>query len=46
PSKATRAYLHREADVVKALEANGWRIERRAMNKTQFYFSRLLEAVR
>jgi magnesium-protoporphyrin O-methyltransferase len=46
PSKATRAYLHREADVVKALEANGWRIERRALNKTQFYFSRLLEAVR
>jgi magnesium-protoporphyrin O-methyltransferase len=46
PSKATRAYLHREADIVKALEADGWRIERRAMNKTQFYFSRLLEAVR
>ncbi|HSM81063.1 MAG TPA: magnesium protoporphyrin IX methyltransferase [Nodosilinea sp.] len=46
PSKATRAYLHREADIVKALEADGWRIERRAMTKTQFYFSRLLEAVR
>lgn len=46
PSKATRAYLHRETDIVKALEADGWRIERRAMNKTQFYFSRLLEAVR
>lgn len=46
PSKATRAYLHREADVVKALEANGWRINRTAMTKTQFYFSRMLEAVR
>ncbi|MBE9160145.1 magnesium protoporphyrin IX methyltransferase [Nodosilinea sp. LEGE 06152] len=46
PSKATRAYLHREADIVKALEANGWRIERRAMTKTQFYFSRMVEAVR
>ncbi len=46
PSKATRAYLHREADIVKALEADGWRIERRAMTKSQFYFSRLLEAVR
>ncbi|WP_017299290.1 magnesium protoporphyrin IX methyltransferase [Nodosilinea nodulosa] len=46
PSKATRAYLHREADIVKALEADGWRIERRAMTKTQFYFSRLVEAVR
>lgn len=46
PSKATRAYLHREADLVKALEANGWRIERRGMNKAPFYFSRLIEAVR
>ncbi|TVP66684.1 MAG: magnesium protoporphyrin IX methyltransferase [Leptolyngbya sp. LCM1.Bin17] len=46
PSKTTRAYLHREADIVKILEASGWTIERRAMTKTQFYFSRLLEAVR
>lgn len=46
PSKATRAYLHREADVVKVLEANGWTIQRRAMTKTRFYFSRVLEAVR
>lgn len=46
PSKTTRAYLHSEADIVKALEASGWTIERKAMNKTQFYFSRLLEAVR
>jgi magnesium-protoporphyrin O-methyltransferase len=46
PSKATRAYLHREADVVAALEGNGWRINRNAMTKTRFYFSRLLEAVR
>lgn len=46
PSKATRAYLHREADVVKILEQNGWQIERNAMTKTQFYFSRLLEATR
>lgn len=46
PSKATRAYLHREADVVKTLEANGWKIQRNAMIKTRFYFSRVLEAVR
>jgi magnesium-protoporphyrin O-methyltransferase len=46
PSKATRAYLHAEKDVVAILEAQGWKIERRAMHKTQFYFSRLLEAVR
>lgn len=46
PSKTTRAYLHAEKDVVKVLESLGWKIERKAMNKTQFYFSRLLEAVR
>lgn len=46
PSKATRAYLHREADIVKALQANGWTVKRNAMTKTRFYFSRLLEATR
>ncbi|NJO78870.1 MAG: magnesium protoporphyrin IX methyltransferase [Cyanobacteria bacterium RM1_2_2] len=46
PSKATRAYLHREANIVKALEANGWQVQRNAMTKTRFYFSRLLEATR
>jgi magnesium-protoporphyrin O-methyltransferase len=46
PSKATRAYLHRETDVVKILQDSGWKIERSAMTKTQFYFSRLLEAKR
>jgi len=46
PSKATRAYLHREVDVVAILEKQGWKIQRNAMTKTRFYFSRLLEAVR
>jgi len=46
PSKATRAYLHREADVVKILEDNGWHVQRTAMTKTRFYFSRILEAKR
>ncbi|MEB3180645.1 MAG: magnesium protoporphyrin IX methyltransferase [Nostocaceae cyanobacterium] len=46
PSKATRAYLHREADVVKILQANGFTIQRQSMTKTRFYFSRLLEATR
>lgn len=46
PSKATRAYLHREKDIRKALTANGWMVQRNAMTKTRFYFSRLLEAVR
>ncbi|PSB13390.1 magnesium protoporphyrin IX methyltransferase [filamentous cyanobacterium CCP1] len=46
PSKATRAYLHREAEIVNALKRQGWTIERNAMTKTRFYFSRLLEAVK
>ncbi|KOP25354.1 Mg-protoporphyrin IX methyl transferase [Hapalosiphon sp. MRB220] len=46
PSKATRAYLHREADVVKILEKNGFVVQRESMTRTRFYFSRLLEASR
>lgn len=46
PSKTTRAYLHREKDIVKILEDNGWKVERNAMTKTRFYFSRMLEAVK
>jgi magnesium-protoporphyrin O-methyltransferase len=46
PSKATRAYLHQEADVVNILRANGWVVQRNAMTKTRFYFSKLLEATR
>ena len=45
-SKATRAYLHKESDIVKILEAQGFKIERKAMTKTRFYFSRMLEAVK
>lgn len=46
PSKATRAYLHREADIRRALKANGWEINRKEFTASQFYFSRLLEAVK
>jgi magnesium-protoporphyrin O-methyltransferase len=46
PSKTTRAYQHREADIVKILESNGFFVERGAMTSTRFYFSRLLEATR
>lgn len=45
-SKATRAYLHREADVIKILESNGFNVQRQAMTRTRFYFSRILEATR
>jgi magnesium-protoporphyrin O-methyltransferase len=46
PSKTTRAYQHREADIIKILESNGFSIQRKAMTSTRFYFSRLLEATR
>lgn len=46
PSKATRAYLHDEADVEAALQAAGFRVKRREMTATSFYYSRLLECER
>ena len=45
-SKATRAYLHPASEVIKILEKNGFTIQRQAMTKTRFYFSRLIEATR
>jgi len=46
PSKATRAYLHREVDVINILAKNGFKVQRKAMTRTRFYFSQLLEAAR
>lgn len=45
PSKATRAYLHAEDDVERALAKVGWKIRKRGLVTTQFYFARLVEAV-
>ncbi|CAM9449862.1 unnamed protein product [Ectocarpus sp. 4 AP-2014] len=46
PSKTTRAYLHTEEAVRKALAAEGFAIKRTEMTSTNFYYSRMLEAVR
>jgi magnesium-protoporphyrin O-methyltransferase len=46
PSKTTRAYQHREADILQILQDNGFQVQRNAMTSTRFYFSRMLEAVR
>jgi magnesium-protoporphyrin O-methyltransferase len=46
PSKATRAYQHREAEIIKIFQENGFTVKREALTSTRFYFSRLLEAVR
>ena len=46
PSKATRAYLHKESDVIGVLKKLGFTINRKEFTATSFYFSRLIEAVR
>ena len=46
PSKTTRAYQHKEEDIVKILQDNGFKIKRTGMTSTSFYYSRILEAVR
>jgi magnesium-protoporphyrin O-methyltransferase len=46
PSKATRAYQHKEADICQILIDNGFKIQRKGMTGTRFYFSRILEAVK
>jgi magnesium-protoporphyrin O-methyltransferase len=45
-SKATRSYLHREADIIAILEAQGFTIKRKALTKQSVYFSQMLEAVK
>jgi magnesium-protoporphyrin O-methyltransferase len=46
PSKATRAYLHAEADVITALRDCGYSVRRSEFVGTRFYFSRILEAIK
>lgn len=46
PSKTTRAYQHREENIINILQKNGFQIKRTAMTSTRFYYSRILEAVR
>lgn len=46
PSKTTRAYQHKEADIVKILAEKGLVVKRSSMTSTRFYFSRILEATR
>jgi magnesium-protoporphyrin O-methyltransferase len=46
PSKATRAYLHGEREVINTFKSLGWKVKRSELTATQFYFSRLLEFTR
>jgi magnesium-protoporphyrin O-methyltransferase len=44
-SKATRAYLHREALLVDHLDQLGWKVQQKTQIQTRFYFACLLDAV-
>lgn len=46
PYQATRAYLHAEADIEAALASAGFKVTRKEMTATKFYFSRLFYAER
>jgi magnesium-protoporphyrin O-methyltransferase len=46
PSKTTRAYQHKETDIISILEANGFSIARKTLTSAPFYYSRILEAIR
>ena len=46
PSKTTRAYQHKEKDIVAILKDNGFEIKRTGMTSVSFYYSRILEAVK
>ncbi len=46
PSKTTRAYQHKEKEIIRILEDNGFQIKRNGMTSTRFYYSRILEALR
>ena len=46
PSKTTRAYQHKEVEIMQILEKNGFQVQRNGMTSTNFYYSRILEAVR
>ncbi len=45
-SKATRSYLHTQADIIAILESQGFEIRRKAFTKKSVYYSQMLEAVK
>jgi magnesium-protoporphyrin O-methyltransferase len=45
-SKTTRAYQHREKDILAILQKLGWTLSNRAAINDKFYFARLFEAKR
>ncbi|MEO0803117.1 MAG: magnesium protoporphyrin IX methyltransferase [Cyanobacteria bacterium J06642_2] len=45
PSKATRAYQHRESAICDRLQQLGWTVNRRATIGSQFYYAWILEVL-
>ncbi|NJR69882.1 MAG: magnesium protoporphyrin IX methyltransferase [Synechococcales cyanobacterium CRU_2_2] len=46
PSKTTRAYQHKESDIIQILEFCGFEAKRKILTSTSFYYSKMIEAVR
>ncbi|MDJ0595156.1 MAG: magnesium protoporphyrin IX methyltransferase [Pleurocapsa sp. MO_226.B13] len=46
PSKTTRAYQHKESEIIAILKDNGFEIKRTGMTSVSFYYSRILEVVK
>ena len=46
PSKTTRAYQHKESEIIAILQDNGFVVKRAGMTSVSFYYSRILEAVK
>ncbi len=46
PSKTTRAYQHKESEIIAILQDNDFVVKRAGMTSVSFYYSRILEAVK
>ncbi|BDA40207.1 magnesium protoporphyrin IX methyltransferase [Candidatus Atelocyanobacterium thalassae] len=46
PSKTTRAYQHSQDNIVQTLKQNGFKIQRKGMTSTKFYYSQIIEAIK
>ena len=46
PSKTTRAYQHKEKDIIAILKENDFEVKRTGMTSVSFYYSRILEAIK
>ncbi len=46
PSKTTRAYQHSQDSIIQTLKENGFKVHRKGMTSTKFYYSQIIEAIK